>query len=72
MSKILILLGGLAMTWGLVASFGVISLAVCFALALGTLLFSTEAGEDEDELAFTGASFGDARFGAPSTFMGGL
>jgi len=72
MSKILILLGGLAMTWGLVASFGVISLAVCFALALGTLLFSTEAGEDEDELSMAGASFGDHRFGTPSTFMGGL
>lgn len=70
MSKILILLVGLAMTWGLVASFGLVSLVVCFALALGTLLFSTEPGEDE--VLSTNYQPRDNHFGSPSTFMGGL
>ena len=70
MSKILILLVGLAMTWGLVATFGVMSIAVCFALALGTLLFSTEPGDDE--LVSPTYQLRDNQFGLPSTFMGGL
>lgn len=72
MTKILILMLGLSMTLAMVVNFGVVSLAVCFALALGTLLFSTEAAEGEDEMAMAGASFNDNRFGTPSTFMGGL
>ncbi|MGI4778222.1 MAG: hypothetical protein ACRYGA_08890 [Janthinobacterium lividum] len=72
MTKFLILLLGLSMTLALVVNFGIISIAVCFALALGTLLFSTEAAEGEDEMAMAGASFNNNRFGSPSTFMGGL
>jgi len=45
MSKILVLLVGVAMTWGLVTTFGLISMAICFALALGSLIFSTESEE---------------------------
>ena len=70
MSKILILLVGLAMTWGLVATFGVMSLVVCYAIALGTLLFSTEPGEDE--VVMSTPRHGGNGFGAPTTFMGGL
>ena len=46
--KILILLASVAMTWGLVATFGWISIAVCFFLALGTLVFSSGNAEDEE------------------------
>ncbi len=70
MTKILVLLVGLAMTWGLVASFGIVSLAVCFALALGTLLFSTEPGDDE--LVEHNFRPRENMFASPSTFMGGL
>lgn len=70
MSKILILLVGLAMTWGLVATFGIMSIAVCFALALGTLLFSTEPGDGE--VVGVNYSSRENLFGSPSTFMGGL
>ena len=70
MTKILILLVGLAMTWALVANFGIVALAVCFALSLGTLLFSTEPGDDE--LVNHNFQPRDNMFASPSTFMGGL
>ena len=70
MAKILILLTGVAMTWGLVSTFGVVSIAVCFALALASLLFSTEAGEDE--VVQPVLNHRENVFGTPSTFMGGL
>lgn len=47
--KILILLASVALTWGLVAAFGWVSLAVCFALALGSLVFSSDPVEEETE-----------------------
>lgn len=46
--KILILLASVAMTWGLVATFGWISIGVCFLLALGSLVFSSGKAEDEE------------------------
>ncbi len=47
--KILILLASVATTWGLVATFGWISIAVCFILALGSLVFSSGQAEDEPQ-----------------------
>lgn len=70
MAKVLTLLISVAMTWGLVASFGWISLAVCFTLALGTLIFST--GGAEVELARSETNDGTLCFGSPSTQIGGL
>ena len=45
--KFLILLASIAMTWGLVATFGWISIVVCFGLALGSLVLSCGAAEDD-------------------------
>jgi hypothetical protein len=70
MSKILVLLVGIAMTWGLVASFGLISLAVCFAFALATLIFSTRADESEGVISTTGR--GGKYAAASKTYLGGL
>ncbi len=39
------------MTLSLVWGFGLTALVVCFALSLATLLFSTDSGETEFELA---------------------
>lgn len=47
--KILILLASIAMTWGLVATFGWISITICFALALGSLVFSSGHAEREED-----------------------
>jgi len=62
---------GLAMTWGLVHSFGFAALAVCFALALGTLVFSVEPGEGE-VADVAERHRGRALPDAPTTYMGGL
>lgn len=51
MSKLIILPVGLALTLSLVWGFGLGSVAICFALALASLLFSTEAGERDRETA---------------------
>ncbi|MGI4776571.1 MAG: hypothetical protein ACRYGA_00405 [Janthinobacterium lividum] len=51
MSKLIILPVGLALTLSLVWGFGLASVAICFALALASLLFSTEAGERDREIA---------------------
>jgi hypothetical protein len=66
---IALLLGPVAMA-ALVYSFGFVSILVCFALALGTLIFSNGPG-DEESLRFAAAEGAAAR-GEPSTFMGGL
>lgn len=70
MAKILTLLISVAMTWGLVASFGWLSLVVCFTLALATLIFST--GVEDTEVARPGTSDGTLCFGSPSTQIGNL
>ena len=51
MSKLIVLPAGLALTMGLIWGFGLASLVVCFALALASLLFSTEACERDRETA---------------------
>lgn len=66
---IALLLGPLAMA-ALVYSFGFVSIAVCFALALGTLIFSNGPA-DEESRRFAAAE-GAGNFGEPSTFIGGL
>jgi hypothetical protein len=58
------------MTWGLVANFGLISIAVCFFLALGTLIFST--GSSDTEVPASARGQGEHYFAEPSTYMGGL
>jgi len=63
---IALLLGPLAMA-ALVYSFGFVSILVCFALALATLVFSSGPG-DEEAARFAAAEGA----GEPSTFMGGL
>jgi predicted histidine transporter YuiF (NhaC family) len=70
MSKILVLLVGVATTWGLVTSFGLISIALCFALALGTLIFSTRS--EEDEIALSAKIHGRPFTTGPTTRMSGL
>jgi hypothetical protein len=70
MAKVFTLLISIAMTWGLVASFGWISLAVCFTLALATLIFST--GGAEVEIARSATKDGTLCFGSPSTQVGSL
>jgi hypothetical protein len=51
MSKLLVLPVGIALTSVLVWGFGLAAVAVCFALALATLLFSTEASDRDRETA---------------------
>jgi hypothetical protein len=68
MSKILVLLVGVAMIWGLVASLGWIAIGACFVIALATLMFSTEA--DEQETANTGSGY--ASNGVTSKSMSGV
>jgi hypothetical protein len=51
MSKLIVLPVGLALTLSLVWGFGLASLMVCFALALATLLFSSESADTTIELA---------------------
>lgn len=51
MSKLIIFPVGLALTLSLVWGFGLASVAICFALALASLVFSTEAGERDRETA---------------------
>jgi hypothetical protein len=70
MAKVLTLLISVAMTWGLVATFGWLSLAVCFTLALATLIFST--GGEEIEVARSQINDGTLCFGSPSTQIGNL
>jgi hypothetical protein len=70
MAKVLVLLISVGMTWGLVASLGWVSIAVCFALALATLIFSTET--EESEFASSGTAEGARYFAAPATHLGGL
>jgi hypothetical protein len=50
MSKVLVLLIGVAMTWALVANVGWIALGGCSVAALLTLMLSTEIDEQELEL----------------------
>lgn len=66
---IALLLGPVAMAV-LVYSFGFISIPMCFALALGTLLFSNGPA-DEEAVRFATAQ-GRERAGEPSSFMGVL
>jgi hypothetical protein len=47
MSKVLVLLVGVAMTWGLVLSLGWMALAGCFVVAFATIMFSIEIDEQE-------------------------
>jgi hypothetical protein len=70
MAKVLTLLISVAMTWGLVASFGWISLAICFTLALGTLIFST--GVAEVEPARSEINDSTLCFGSTTTQVGSL
>jgi hypothetical protein len=70
MTKVLILLVGIAMTWGLVASFGWVAIAVCFVLALATLIFST--GEDEVEIVRSRTDRHVQYLAEASTSMGSL
>jgi hypothetical protein len=63
---IALLLGPVAMA-ALVYSFGFVSMLVCFALVLATILFSSEPG-DEESIRFAAAQAA----GEPTTFMGGL
>jgi hypothetical protein len=49
MSKALVLLLSLSITVGLLYSFGLVALVVCFGLALATLVFST--GDDQGRMA---------------------
>lgn len=51
----------------LVYSFGFVAILVCFALALATIVFSSEPG-DEESMRFAAAQAA----GEPTTFMGGL
>ncbi len=51
----------------LVYSFGFVSMLVCFALVLATIMFSSEPG-DEESIRFAAAQAA----GEPTTFMGGL
>lgn len=69
--KILILLASVAMTWGLVATFGWISLAACFFLALGTLVFSTGSADDDEAKGPT-RHRKDGYFDVSSAPQGGL
>lgn len=69
MPKILVLLVGAVMTWGLLANFGFMSIVVCFALALGTLLFSNEPADDEVTADYSQM---ENQLAPLSTFMGGL
>ncbi|MGJ7491376.1 hypothetical protein [Variovorax sp. ZT4R33] len=64
-----LLLGPVAMAV-MVYSFGFLSIPVCFALALGTLLFSNGPA-DEESVRFAAAQRRD-RAGEPSSFMGAL
>lgn len=66
---IALLLGPVAMA-ALVYGFGFVAIPVCFALALGTLLFSNGPA-DEESVRFA-AAHGRDRTGEPSTFMGAL
>jgi predicted histidine transporter YuiF (NhaC family) len=54
MAKLLVLLVGVAMTWGLVASLGWIAIVACFVIALATVMFSIEV--DEQDIAPVGSS----------------
>lgn len=63
---IALLLGPVAMA-ALVYGFGFVAVLVCFALALATLVFSNEPG-DEESIRFAAVQGA----GEPSTFMGGL
>jgi hypothetical protein len=47
MSKVLVLLVGVAMTWGLVLGLGWMALVGCFIVALATVMFSLEIDEQE-------------------------
>jgi hypothetical protein len=67
--KILILFASIALTCGLVATFGWISIAVCFALALGSLVFSSGQIEDDAQQA---SRQDDERYLEASAAQGGL
>jgi hypothetical protein len=69
--KILILLASVAMTWGLVATFGWISIAACFLLALGSLVFSSGTAAD-DEAKGPARHREERYFDASSAPQGGL
>jgi hypothetical protein len=70
MAKVLILLVSVAMTWALVASFGWVAIAVCFALALASLMFSTE--DTDVETVRSGTDRDAHYFAQASTNMGSL
>jgi hypothetical protein len=53
MSKVLVLLLGVAMTWGLVASLGWLALVGCIVAAFVTVMFSIEVEEQSQSAIAT-------------------